>query len=314
MLAHDDGAVGDQSLSGSALLGDVEPGVGVHDLHGDGGEHALDAQIEGGVAGDDLSVAESAHVADLHVAVGVKALGLGLGGQLAGLGQLLQLEAGHDAGDIAALVDRGESVLEVVQAGDGGEVTGHGNEGDIGVLLGNLDHVGLMAVGIGEDGLAALADQVLGGIGAVRAFLDLVLPDDLVVGHAQLGGGVLDALDVGGGIALGLVTDQDHTDLQVAGVTALSGGLAGAFGGRGSGSGGGSSGAAGGHAEHHGAGQNNAQQFLHVHFPPLKFYGKKSKTGYPIGTNSLVDESNMVYFIERARVLQWFLIFCKNFV
>ena len=171
-----------------------------------------------------------------------------------------------------------------------------------------------MAVGVGEDGLAALADQVLGGVSAVRAFLDLVLPDDLVVGHAQLGGGVLDALDVGGGIALGLVTDQDHTDLQVAGVTALSGGLAGAFGGRGSGSGGGGSGAAGGHAEHHGAGQNNAQQFLHVHFPPLKFYGKKSKTGYPIGTNSLVDESNMVYFIERARVLQWFLIFCKNFV
>lgn len=79
MLADDDRTVGDQGLGGSALLVDVEPGVGVHDLHLDIGVNALDAQEEGGVAGDDLGVVVGADVADLDLAVSGEAVRLGLG-------------------------------------------------------------------------------------------------------------------------------------------------------------------------------------------------------------------------------------------
>ena len=107
-VADDDRTVGDQGLGGSALLVDVEPGVRVHDLHLDIGVNALDAQEEGGVAGDDLGVVVGADVADLDLAVSGEAVGLGLGGQGAGLDQLLDLHACDDTGDIAALVDGGK--------------------------------------------------------------------------------------------------------------------------------------------------------------------------------------------------------------
>ena len=52
-----------------------------------------------------------------------------------------------------------------------------------------------MAVGVRDDQVAALADKVLGCVGGDAALSDLILPDDLVIGHAQLGGSFLDAVD-----------------------------------------------------------------------------------------------------------------------
>ena len=263
MLADDDSAVGDQSLSGSALLVDVEPGVGVHDFHLNIGVNALDTQEESGVAGDDLGVVVSADVADLDLAISGEAVGLGLGGQGAGLDQLLNLHASDNAGDIAALVNSGERIVEIIEAGVGGEVAGHGHEVDIGVLLGFLDHVGLVAVGVGDDQVAALADQVLGGVSSLAALRDLVLPDDLVVAHAQFSSGFLDTIDVRGAVAFGLIAQDDGADfdvgcLVIAAALSSSGGTGGAAGSSVSG------GTTGSQAEHHRGGQQNTHQFLHV--------------------------------------------------
>ena len=264
MLADDDRTVGDQGLGGSALLVDVEPGVGVHDLHLDIGVDALNAKEEGGVAGDDLGVVVSADIADLDLAVSSEAVGLGLGGQGAGLDQLLDLHTGNHTGDIAALVHRGECIVEVVAAGDGSKVTGHGDKVDIGVLLSLLDHVGLVAVGVGDDQVAALTDQVLRCIGGLAALGDLVLPDDLVIAHAQLGGGLLDAVDMCSAVALGLVAQNDSADLDIG--RCVRAAALGSGRGAGGGTAGGSvsGGTAGGQTEHHRGGQQNAHQFLHV--------------------------------------------------
>ncbi len=50
-----------------------------------------------------------------------------------------------------------------------------GHKVDVRVLLGFLFHVGLMAVGVGDDQVAALADKVLGCVGGDAALSDLVL-------------------------------------------------------------------------------------------------------------------------------------------
>ena len=263
VLADDDRTVGDQGLGGSALLVDIEPGVGVHDFHLDIGVNALDAQEEGGVAGDDFCVVVSAHVADLDLAVSGEAVGLGLGGQRARLDQVFDLHACDDTGDVAALVNGGEGVVEVVEVGDGGEVAGHSHEVDVRVLLGFLFHVGLMAVGVGDDQVAALADKVLGCVGGDAALSDLVLPDDLVVAHAQLSGSFLDAVDVRSAVTFSLIAQDDGTDLDVGGLVVAaalcsSGGTGGAAGS------GVCSGTTGSQAEHHRGGQQNTHQFLHV--------------------------------------------------
>ena len=272
VLTDDNGTVGDQSLGSSAFLVDVEPGVGVHNFHLDVGVNALHAEEEGGVAGNDLGIAEGADVADLDLAVSGEAVGLGFGGQGAGLDQLLDLHTGNNAGNVAALVHGGEGVVEVVQVGNGSKVAGHGNKVDIGVLLGFLNHVGLVTVGVRDDQVAALTDQVLGGIGGFAALGNLVFPDDLVIADAQLGSSFFNAVDVSGAVALGFVAQNDGADLQTGiGVVSVvsivsSGGTVAAGGSRAAGSGG----TAGCHAEHHRGGQQNAHQFLHVCVSSLK--------------------------------------------
>ena len=123
-----------------------------------------------------------------------------------------------------------------------------------------------MAVGVGNDQVAALAHQVLSGIGALGALGNLVLPDDLVIGHAELFGGGLDALHVSGGVALGLIAHQDDANLQIAGGSLGAGSLGGGGGVSGGGRAGlaGCGGTAGGQGEYHHSGQQNAQQFFHV--------------------------------------------------
>ena len=124
-----------------------------------------------------------------------------------------------------------------------------------------------MAVGVGNDQVAALTNEVLGGIGALGAFRNLVLPDDLVIGDAKLGGGILDALHVCSGVALSLIANENNANLQVAGsfVVGSRGGGGVSCGGTGLA---GSGRTAGGQGEHHHSGQQNAQQFFHVLIAP----------------------------------------------
>ncbi len=69
------------------------------------GQTNLDAQIEGGVAGNHFGVGESTHVAHL----GLVSL------DIAGIDHRVQLQTGSDTGQIAALIDGGEGVVVVGQ-------------------------------------------------------------------------------------------------------------------------------------------------------------------------------------------------------
>ena len=97
-----------------------------------------------------------------------------------------------------------------------------------------------MAVRVGNNKVAALANQVFCSVRALSTFGNLVLPND-AVGKTQLGGSLLDALHVGEGVALGLITEHHSANLQVGGQSD-----------------------AGGHAQHSGEHQSN--QLLHACF------------------------------------------------
>lgn len=131
--------------------GDVEPGVGVLHLHGDIGNDALQAKEERGVAGNDLCVRISADIADLDLAVSSLVLVF----DLAFVDELLQLHAGDNAADVAGLIDAGEGVVEVIKAVGSGGIAGHRDELHIGIFLSCQKAEGLMAVGVGDDDLAA---------------------------------------------------------------------------------------------------------------------------------------------------------------
>ena len=240
MLTDDDAALRDERLGGSAFLVDIKPGVGIHDLHGHVRNDGANAQEESGIAGDNLGVVISADVADLHVAVRIKRVGLLFSGEGAVAEHFGDLHAGHNAGHVAGLIHLGEGILEVIKAGKRGEVAGHGNEGHVRVFLSGQRHVALMAVGVGDDQVAALTHKVERAVVAGLIFGNLVLPND-AVGKTQLGGSLLNALHVGEGVALGLITEHHSANLQVGGQRD-----------------------AGGHAQHSGEHQSN--QLLHACF------------------------------------------------
>ena len=255
MLADDDAAAGHQGIGGLALSHGIVPGVGVLHVHMGLGHLGLDAQQEGGVAADHLGIGERAHVAHIGIGDG------------AGVHQLLQLHAGHHAGDVAGLIGVGEDVLVVVQAGVGGQIAGAGHEGHLGIVRGGLLHVHLMAVGVGEDDVAALLRQVHGGVVAGLVLGDVVAEDHLGVGRvvgvgrdAQLFAGGGEALDVGRVVAGVDVVDADQADLHIRGAAAglLSGGViccvAGVL----------LTGATAGHqAQRHDQGQQQCKELLH---------------------------------------------------
>ena len=258
MLADDDAAAGHQGVGSLGLGGDVEPGVGVGHVHDHVLNHGLDAQEEGGVAGDDLGIGISADVADLDVAILVEVLGgEGVVGE-----QLSDLHAGDHAGDVAGLIDLGEGVGEVVQAGAVRGVAGHGDELNLRELGSGLLAVGLMAVAVGEHHVAARVGQVGGGVVAGGVLSDGVLPDDVLGGNAQDLGGLLDALDVRVGVALVLVADEDHANLQGGGIAGElelgSGGGNGNFGHRGC-------------AQHQDGSQDQCKNLFHLNFPLRRF-------------------------------------------
>ena len=207
MLADEDALILlDEGGGGLLLLGLIVPGAGVADLHGGGGADRAGAQVEGGHAGDNLGIGEGADIADDSL----------LGGDLAGGDHLIELEARSDAGQVAALIDGSEGIVEVFDVGDLAGGAGGVAELDLGIFLGGLLHKGLVAEGIGEDDLAALVlGQVNGGIVAGAVLADIGDDDDLIIGEAEvllhLAQG-LDEVIIVGGV---LIVQADHADLEI---------------------------------------------------------------------------------------------------
>ena len=156
------------SLLRAFLLGGlIVPGAGEGHFHGGGGADGAGAQEEGGVAGDDLGVGESTDVAHLGL----------IGGDLAVFDHLVELQTGGDTGEVAAFIDGGESVVVVGQTLGVGLGAGGVAELHIGEFLGSLDHVVLMAEGVGEDDVAAGVSQLGSGVVAVLALGNVGLDD-----------------------------------------------------------------------------------------------------------------------------------------
>ena len=187
-----------------------------------------------------------------------------------------------------------EGVVEIVEARSLGGIAGHCNKLHIGIFLSSLQAEGLMAVGVGDDDLAALVNAVDAGVIAGLVFADGVFPDDVVLADAQNLGGFLDTLDMGVGVAFVFVADQNDADLDV-GADSIAGGLSrslflggslglfsGGFGGLGgfsrSGLGRGvvrlGGGSAGNQREDHDYGEKQSDDLFHVFVPPKKFCGK----------------------------------------
>ena len=202
MLANDDAALGDQSVGSFAFGNGIIPGVGVLDIHVGFGNDALDAKIEGGVAGNHFVIGIGAYIAYIRIGHGAR------------IHELLELHARYHAGDVTALEGVGEDVGGVGGAGSG-HVAGASNEGHIGILSGGLHHVGLVAVAVGEYDLAALLRQVNGVVIAGLILGDVVLEDHLALVDAQLSDSSLDALNVGQVVTGVLIVHQNDADLQI---------------------------------------------------------------------------------------------------
>ena len=92
MLADQLAAVLDQLLSAFLFGGLIVPGTGEGYFHGSGGAYGACAEEEGGVAGDNFSIGESAYIADLGF----------FGLELTGLDHGVQLHTGSYTGEETA--------------------------------------------------------------------------------------------------------------------------------------------------------------------------------------------------------------------
>ena len=152
-----------------------------------------------------------------------------------------------------------------------------------------------MAVGVGDDDLAALVDTVNAGVIAALVFGDGVFPDDVAFADTQSLSRFLDALDMGVGVAFVFVADQNDADLDV-GADSVASGLSGFVLGRSVGlfrrlsglfvvglSRGGcvglffrlGSGSAGNQSEDHDHGEKQSDDLFHVFVPPKNFCGER---------------------------------------
>ena len=199
----------------------------------------------------DLLLNSFVFTADIATTVGKALIGLLGSGDLASVDHFLQLQTGSDTNQVSAFVDRSESVVEVVQLFGVSHGTGGVAELDFGILFSSQNHVGLMTVGVGDDQVAALAHEVQRGVIAGLIFRNLVLPDDLVVGDAEVLCGFLDTVHVCLGVTFGFVTDEDYANLEVSGCTA------------------GAAGECSGDGYHHQDCENDCRNFLeHESVPP----------------------------------------------
>ena len=212
MLGDQDAVAVDQLLCAFLLQSFIVPGTGEGHVHGDGGADILSAQIEGGVTGNHLSVGESADIAHLGL----------ISGDLTGLDHLVQLHTGSDTGQETTLIDGGESVVIVGNTCGVSHSTGGVAELNIGNFLSSLQHVGLMAEGVGEDDVAAGIDQVHSGLIALLTLGDVGLDDVVSLSQTQVGNGLLGAVEevqVIGGV---LIMQADETNLDSGSGTVIS--------------------------------------------------------------------------------------------
>ena len=262
---HDAAHVG-QGGGGVGLLGGVGPGAHELDFHGDAGADGPGAQEVAGEAGDDLREGESAHVSDDGL----------VGGDGSLVNHLLELHARHHAGKIPALVDVGKGVVGVFQAVSPGGLVGAGDELNLGIVRGHLQHEGLEAEGVVDDQVAAVVRQFDVGVLAADIFLDVPFGDPFHVdalGGQGLGGSLLAPDEVVGVALVVLVSDADQAHLDgfaPGGLAASVGGLLGV---------GGfglvrglavfaSAASAGGQAEGQDHRQQQCKKLLHTGFPP----------------------------------------------
>ena len=204
VLGDQDAAAVDESVGGVALCGLVIPAAGELNVHGDGGADRLGAQVEGGVARDNLGVGEGADVAHLGL----------LGGDLTGLDHSVELHTCGNAGQVTAFVDGSECVVEVGELLGVSHGAGSVAELNLGLLLGSLQDVGLMAEAVGENDVATLVNEVQSRIVAGVGLGDVALDDDLIITETESLLGFLDTVDeveVVGGV---LIVEADHTQLE----------------------------------------------------------------------------------------------------
>ncbi|MPM21169.1 hypothetical protein SDC9_67612 [bioreactor metagenome] len=264
VLADDDAAAADQRVGGLALGLDVKPRVGEGHVHVGVGHDGADAQEEGGVAGNHLGKGIRADVADVRI------------GDRAGVHQLLELHAGHDAGDIAGLIDVVKVVGKVGHASGSGVGAGGVGKVDVGIFRCGLHEIRLVAEGVCKDDVAALLRQVDRGVVALLVFGNGIFEDQVFTGNTQRFAGCLDALHVGEGVALVFVADQNRADLEIAG-----GGVAAGSRTLGSARVAGSAGiAAGGQAHHHDGRQQQCKKLLHSVIL-LILFENQSVDGFP---------------------------------
>ena len=249
MLADQLAAALDQLLGAFLLQSLIVPAAGEGHIHGDGGADGLGTQIEGGVAGNHFGVGEGTHIAHL----GLFSL------DVAGLDHRVQLHTGSDTGQIAALIDGGESVVVVGQTLGVSAGTGAVAELHLGVLLGDLDHVRLMTEAVGKDDVAAGVHQISGDLGALLGLAHVGLDEViLILDQTQVGAGFLGGIDevlVIGGV---FIMQGDEADLDLG---ALGGGLGVV-----------TSGilllTAGHQAQSHDQGEEHCKELFHSCFPP----------------------------------------------
>ena len=216
MLADELAAVVDELLCAFLFSGLVVPAAGEGDFHRHGRADGAGAQEEGGVAGDNLGVGESADVADLGLFCG----------EFASFDHLVELHACNDTGEVAAFIDGSEGVVVVGKVLGVRLRAGGVAELDVREFLGSLDHVVLMAEGVGEDDVAAGVSQISSGVVAFLTFRNVRLDDVL---YAKSLSGFLRAVDevqVVGGV---FIMEHDEANLEVSGSGRLGGGLFGSL-------------------------------------------------------------------------------------
>ena len=202
VLADQNAAVLDQLLGAFLLGGLIVPAAGEGHFHGGGGADGASAQEEGGVAGDNLGIGESADIADLGL----------VRGELTALDHLVELHTGSDTGEVTALIDGSEGVVVVgktlgVSLGAGGVAELH-----VGEVLRGLNHVVLVTERVGEDDVAAGISQLSG---LVVALLTLGNVGDDGVFDTELLAGLfrsVDEVEVVGGV---FVVEHDEADLEI---------------------------------------------------------------------------------------------------